>query len=199
MAQEKTAKDERLNWRLPVYVALGASIILLSLMVYSPYGDFFYVLLVAPIACLMCLVALIAYAIRRRPRQSISMLLTLVTFLGVSGILLMNKNGIRASLRWVLWSHRFKAELLAQPAPANGQLRHMEWEATGFAGVGNNTTYLVFDPRDSLLSTTPSPRKPRGIPCEVPVVRRLEKDWYSVEFYTNEIWDDCLWSSAGEH
>ena len=77
----------------------------------------------------------------------------------------------------------------AQPAPPNGQLRHIEWETTGFAGVANSTLYLVFDPTDS-LSVARSPGKFDGIPCEVPVVRRLERHWYAVLFYTDEAWGE---------
>lgn len=118
------------------------------------------------------------------------MLLTLIAFLSVSWALLRNEGTLRPSLRWLLWSHRFKAEVLAQPAPANGELRHMVWEATGFAGVANNTVYLVFDPTDSLAvaANSHSPGKFRGMPCEVLRVLRLESHWYSVVFYTDEEW-----------
>jgi hypothetical protein len=60
----------------------------------------------------------------------------------------------------------------------------MEWEATGFAGVANNTVYVVFDPTDSLLGAARNhtPGKFSGIPCEVRLVRRLESHWYSIQF-----------------
>jgi hypothetical protein len=118
------------------------------------------------------------------------MLLTLVAFLGASWVLLRNEGTLRPSIRWLLWSHRFKAEVLARPAPVNGELRHMEWEATGFAGVANNTDYLVFDPTDSLAmaAKSHSPGKFSGIPCEVLSVLKLESHWYSVAFYTDEEW-----------
>jgi hypothetical protein len=79
---------------------------------------------------------------------------------------------------------------MAQPAPTDGELRHMEWEATGFAGVANNTIYLVFDPTDSLAvaAKNHSPGKFSGIPCEVVRILRLENHWYSVAFYTDEEW-----------
>jgi hypothetical protein len=66
------------------------------------------------------------------------------------------------------------------------------WEATGFAGVANNTLYLVFDPTDALASAarTGSPGKFTGLPCEVLKVRRLERQWYSVMFYTDEAWGE---------
>lgn len=163
-----------------------------SLMVYSPYGNLLYILLIAPIVCVIGLIALIIAGLRKKRRQCRSLSLTLIAFLAVSGILHMNRDGLRASLRWLLSSHRLKAEVLAQPAPPKGQLKHMEWEATGFAGVANNTVYLVFDPTDSLsaASRSHSPGKFGGIPCEVPRVRRLERQWYSVWFYTDEVWGD---------
>jgi len=187
---EKAAEGGRLNWGLPLSVVVGASIVLLSLMVYSPYGHLLYTFLIAPILCLICLVLLVAAAIRKRPRQCLSLLLTLLTFLAASGALLMNKDALRSSLRWLLWSHRFKAEVLAQPAPVNGELRHMEWEVTGFAGVAVERVYLVFDPTDSLSAAarSHSPGKFSGVPCKVPLVRRLESHWYSVWFYTDEVW-----------
>jgi hypothetical protein len=79
---------------------------------------------------------------------------------------------------------------MAQLPPVNGELRHVEWEATGFAGVANSTTYLVFDPTDSLSVQHPSGGF-GGIPCRVALVRRLERQWYSVLFYTDEVWGDC--------
>src|SRR5208282_4103334 len=96
----------------------------------------------------------------------------------------MNRDAVRDSLRWQLWSRDFKTEVLAQPAPTNGELRHLEWEATGFASVANNTVYLVFDPTDTLSAATKSHSlgKFSGIPCEVLGVRRLESQWYSVAF-----------------
>jgi hypothetical protein len=175
---------------LPVLVAAGIGILQLFLMVYSPYGEVLYILLIAPILILFFVILPLVAAIRKRPRECLSLLLATVAFLGVSGALHINKDSLRASLRWLLWSHRFKAEVLAQPNPNDGGLRHVEWEATGFAGVANQTVYLVFDPADSLSEAARGhlPGKFKGIPCEVPTVRRLEKQWYSVWFYTDEEW-----------
>jgi hypothetical protein len=165
--------EDQLTWLLPSGVIVGASTLLISLIIYSPYGSLLYTFLIAPIICLICLLLILSAAIRKRLRRCLSMLLMLVVFLVASGVLLKNNNSIRASLRWLLWSKRFKAEVLAQPAPVNGELRHIEWEATGFAGVANNTVYVVFDPTDSLLAAN-SPGKFSGIPCKVRLVRRLE-------------------------
>lgn len=114
---EKRSESERFNWRLPFYVTVGATITLLSLMVYSADGRLLYVLLIAPIICLICLVLLISTAILRRPRECLSALLTLIAFVAASGVLLKNQSTLRPSIRWLLWSHHFKAAVLSQPKP----------------------------------------------------------------------------------
>jgi hypothetical protein len=185
---EQQAEQEQFNWRLPLYAAVGASIVLLSLFVYSPNGGLLYILLIALIICIACLILLVASAVRKRRRRCLSMLLTLVTFLFVSGLLLENAGSLRPWLRWLLWSHRFKAELLAQPTPANGELKHVEWGGWGGAPVGDWTAYVVFDPGDSLSAAAKSRSSGKfsGIPCSVDVVRRLEDHWYSVTMGMNE-------------
>lgn len=97
MVEEKSAEEKRLNWRLPLCVVVGACIVLLSLMVYSPDGDLLYILVIAPLVCLMCLVLLLAGVIRKRPRQCLSTLLTLIAFLAASGVLLKSESGRRTS------------------------------------------------------------------------------------------------------
>jgi hypothetical protein len=91
--------------------------------------------------------------------------------------------------RWMLWSHSYKAEVLAQPNSANEELKHIEWDGWGWAGM-DTTVYLVFDPTDALSQAASSrqPGKYSGIPCEVFLVRRLESRWYTVWFYTNYEW-----------
>lgn len=190
---ERTAQEERLNWRLPLFVVVGASIALLSMMVYSPYGDLLYILVIGPLICLGLLLAAI---IRKKPRQRLSILLALVAFLASSAALLKNEGTLRPSIRWQLWSHQYKAELLAQPTPAKSELKHVEWDGWGFVPSGNNVVYLVFDPTDSLAyaAKTHAPGRFNGVPCEVPLVRRLERQWYSVRFYTDEEWGQCSYS-----
>jgi hypothetical protein len=181
--------NSRFDWVPALRVVVGASIVFVSLMVYSAYAVFLYLPLLAPFS-LICLVILVVDVVRKRTRESLSMLLILVALLGTSWVLFRNEGTLRPSFRWLLRSHRFKAEVLAQPAPVNGELRHMEWEATGFAGVAYNTDYLVFDPTDSLAIAAKmrSAGKFSGIPCEVLGVLRLENHWYSVVFYTDEAW-----------
>lgn len=188
--QKPLTPEGEFSWRQPLFVALGTSVILLSMVVYSPYLDIIYLLLVGPIACFFCVGSLIAAAIRKDTRRCLSSLLTLVAFLLVSAAILMNEGAIRASFRWLALSRQFKSAVWAQPVPSNGELRHMVWEETGFAGVANNTVYLAFDPSDA-LSAAHLPGKVAGIPCPVFRALRLEHHWYSVWFYTDETWSEC--------
>jgi hypothetical protein len=131
--------------------------------------------------------------IRKRPRRSLSIFLTLVSFLAVSAALLKSEGTLRPWLRWLLWSGRFKAEVLAQTTPANGEFKHIEWDGWGGAPVGDWTAYVVFDPTDSLSAAANSRLhgKFSGIPCSVDQVRQLESRWYSVTLGMNEWWDRC--------
>jgi hypothetical protein len=91
--------------------------------------------------------------------------------------------------RWLVWSRSYKAEVLRQPNSANEELKHTEWDGWGWAGM-DTTVYLVFDPTDLLsrAATSHQPGKYNGLPCEVFLVRRLERHWYTVQFYTDEWW-----------
>jgi hypothetical protein len=181
------------NWHLPMYAAVGAGSLLLFLFIYSQQGSLLYLLLIAPMVCLVCFVFLAAAVIRKRPRRSLSIFLTLVSFLAVSAALLKSEGTLRPWLRWLLWSGRFKAEVLAQTTPANGEFKHIEWDGWGGAPVGDWTAYVVFDPTDSLSAAANSRLhgKFSGIPCSVDQVRQLESRWYSVTLGMNEWWDRC--------
>jgi hypothetical protein len=97
-------------------------------------------------------------------------------------------------VRWLVRSRSYKTEVLAQPNSANEELKHIEWDGWGWAGM-DTTVYLVFDPTDSLsqAASNHQPGKYSGIPCKVFLVRRLESHWYTVWFYTNYEWGrpDC--------
>jgi hypothetical protein len=86
----------------------------------------------------------------------------------------------------------YKAQVLAQPP--SEELKHADWDGSGFAGA-DTTVFLVFDPTDSLAAATGAlpPIKARGLPCEVVRIRRLDRRWYTVLFYTDTYWGqgDC--------
>ena len=96
---------------------------------------------------------------------------------------------VRTATRWFAISDRFKAQVLAQPSSAAGELKHIEWDGWGWAGQ-DTTVYLVYDPTDSLSAAARNrrPGKFDGLPCEVASVSHLETHWYTVQFYTNEFW-----------
>jgi hypothetical protein len=160
--------------------------------VYTPYAEFPLVLVVMPLVSVTLLVLLLVAIIRKRKHLQASAALALVAVIATSLAVLKFQEPIRESLRWLLWSNRFKTELLLAPPPRQGELKHIEWQATGFAGVANDTIYLVFDPTDTLASAARigSPGRYASLPCEVLKVRRLEEHWYSVRFYTDEAWGE---------
>ncbi|MDR3793276.1 MAG: hypothetical protein P4L03_07840 [Terracidiphilus sp.] len=110
-------------------------------------------------------------------------------FWGISILLFRSTDTLRPTLRWMLWSKQYRAQLRAQPAPDKGELPNVEWDGWGWAGMDTDV-YLVFDEKDTLreaLKTHQSGKSP-GIPCDVARVQRLEKSWYSVTFYTGSYW-----------
>jgi hypothetical protein len=193
MNEQSAQQRDEFNWRLPIYSVGCASLLLLVLFLIDADAPFLYILFLCPIACLVWGTLLIASAVRKQARQSLSVLLTLTLFLVVSYALIKNEGTIRPALRWLLFSRQFKTQVLAQPLPANGELKHVEWDGWGGAPVGDWTAYIVFDPTDSLSPSAAnnSSGRVRGIPCNVDEVHRLENHWYSVTLSMNEFWDRC--------
>jgi hypothetical protein len=184
---------DRILWWLPVSVVLGASLLLLPLMMWDADAPLLYVLLIFPVVCFIGFLWLLAAAIRKKPWQSLSVLLALVGLVAVSWSLGRNEDTLRPFLRWLLRSRQYKAELMSQPEPARGELKHFVWDTSGFVFSGFNVTYLVFDPSDLLADAArrKAPGRVDGIPCKVFRVSRLEKQWYAVRFYTEQDWNNC--------
>lgn len=193
----ESAPPDRLIWWLPLAAVITAGGVLLVLMVNGPNDPVLFIVLIAPIVCFIGLLCLLVAAIWKRPRLCLSLSLALVGFVAISWSLERNEETLRPLIRWHLWSRQYKAELMTQPDPTNGDLKHMEWDAWGFVPSGFTVTYLVFDPSDSLATAAKARSQGRftGIPCVVPRVFRLENQWYGVRFYTDEDWQNC---PAGE-
>jgi hypothetical protein len=100
-----------------------------------------------------------------------------------------NSYVFRTAAKWTLASGSYKSKVLAEAAPSRGGFKHIQWDGWGWAGQ-DTTVYLVFDPENTLSTAAQRhrPGKFSGVPCEVPVVNRLESQWYTVQFYTNEFW-----------
>jgi len=180
------------SWRLPLYGALVALLILVPIDLSQTDTAFFLnMFAVAPVLLLLT-VSLLIYAAIRRSRRALSLLATLAVVWTVSVSLTVSGQAIRNAGRWLIWSHEYKRQVLAQPASASGEFKHIEWDGWGFAG-SDTVEYLVLDPADSLstLTRSHSAGKLGGIPCEVSRVRRLESHYYRVLFYTETDWTHC--------
>src|SRR5689334_16224282 len=125
-----------------------------------------------------------------RKRVAVTIGIALFVFLMSASIILHPMFGYPAPIkyaRWLIRSHHYKAKVLAEPSPANGELKHIEWDGWGWGGM-DTTVYLVFDPTDSLSRASGHSGKYAGLPCEVALVKRLEDKWYTVQFYTDQDW-----------
>ena len=182
-------KGNRFNWWLPLFAAVGTFVVFVAVATWTS-DAFFYVLLVVPLVSLVLGGSSVIAAIAKKRRSSLAILSMLVSYWAISAVLVMNYSAIRTSVKWLIWSHEYKSEVLAQQASSNGELKHIKWDGWGFPGAGDTTVYLVFDPTDALSAAARShrPGKFGGLPCEVPLVRRLESHWYAVQFYTDEWW-----------
>lgn len=188
---ETASTPNRIKWQFPLFAACGAALPLLCIDIISDsdFSNFLYVLTIVPISSLILLILTSFKKGRRRAFFS-----ALVVYVAISFLLVGNSYEIGTTVRWLLHSNRYKAAVLALPKPANGELRHLEWDGWGFASVANTVVYLVYDPMDSLSAAARSgaPAKVSGIPCGVPSIRRLQSQWYSVMSYTDADWDSCI-------
>lgn len=148
----------------------------------------FYVLVTIPSVCLLLLIT----SHNNQGGRRAAALSALAIFMLFTGVLFTHFLDTRDAVRWFFCGPFLKADVLAQPDTSPTTLKHIEWEGWGFAG-NDTTVYLVFDPNDALASSadTRASGKFGSLPCEVYRVRRRDKDWYTVQFYTNTAWDDC--------
>lgn len=197
----ESVHKRRLDWRLPLYSTV-AELFVLIFITFCPFdlAAFVSLLVVAPLLLIFSLVLVVLLsraAVGYGRHQLLPILVTLAILWVVPTALLLYGGGhlrnIRDTTRWLLWSYRYKQDVLREPASPGGELKHIEWDGWGFPGAGDTTVYLVFDPKDSLAVAAKGehPGKFNGIPCEVPFVHRLESQWYTVLFYTDQIWNRC--------
>jgi hypothetical protein len=128
-----------------------------------------------------------------RAKRRIQLFVFLAIALCLAWFLARNFMVVRTSIRWLLESGQYKAAVLALPEPTDGTMKHVEWDAWGFAGVGDTVIYLVFNPSDSLRNASRNKLagKFNGIPCSVRKISQMDKHWYTVFFYTDEDWKHC--------
>ena len=175
-------------WRLFWFVTLPVFVASFALAVCQPdTADLLYLFVAGPLLLVLS-GALLVYVVKGKNRR-ISMLTLAIAWLVILPFFVYHRQ-IRTEVRWSLWSHQYKTALLAKQTSSEAELKHMEWDGWGWAGM-DTTVYLVFDPTNSLASAASRhlDGKFAGIPCEVSEVSRLESQWYAVMFYTNQDWD----------
>jgi hypothetical protein len=187
------AEHRRFDVRKPL---IAATVALLASLLVTIYGtdaaSFFYSAAVAVLGS-VALLGWIAVRAVFRKRQHVFMVLAIFgAYVVVTAVFFIANGQLRPFLRWSLWSHRYKSEVLAAPA-TGGEFKHLEWDGDGWGSgpTGDWMGYLVYDPSDSLSRATKNngAREYTGIPCKVILVRRLEKQWYSVVLDMNQFWD----------
>lgn len=200
--EETTIEAGGFSWRVPLCVSIFGLVVFVAMAIY-PADTFFFlsVFVVAPTLLVLTISSLIYAVIRRRHLRTMLATLAVLWAIAVSFFIYDSHHPfeIRETARWIGSSREFKQEVLAQPASANGDLKHIEWDASGFAGLANNTAYLVFDPADTLSAAAKGHQSAKfnGVLCDVRAIRRLESHWYAVLFYTDQFWDHCNSPSSG--
>jgi hypothetical protein len=184
----------RSNWRLRLCTALAGLVLFVGIEICPADVALLLYIFAVAILLLGSIVLLVCAAIGKNRRRYLQQLSTLTILLGIAvGAFIFGRMypfATRCEARWLISSQNYKALVLAQPSPPNNELKHIEWDSSGFAGIANNTVFLVFDPEDTLSTAAESgqPGKIKGIACDVRSVRRLESHWYAVLFYTDEYW-----------
>lgn len=192
-----TSQPTPLNWRVVLWTAVVALAVSVAIAVRQADTALFANLFFVGPALIIASIFLVVYVAfgRGRERRS-TLLLALAAVWAVALLCFVYQPRLRTTARWLAWSGQYKNEVLAQQT-TEGDLKHVEWDAWGFMGM-DTTVYLVFDPTDSLSSAASTHRSGKfaGIPCKVPKVSRLAKQWYAVTFYTNQNWGHCNQSDA---
>jgi len=175
------------NWKLPLCAAVAPFVVFVPAVIYNSlllYG-FVSTLILSPVSAFF-----VNAAFGKKRRRCLSLLAVLVLYSATSVGLIVCDLRNPYTIRWWALSRSYKARVLAQPASANGDLKHIEWDGWGWAGT-DVTVYLVFDPADSLSKTADGNKYGRfsGIPCDVVAVRRFESHWYTVQLSANEFWE----------
>jgi hypothetical protein len=191
---EDANHQERNNWWLLLYAAIAALGPFLAVIVRETFDIevILYAFVGVPLISLIFALVLLARWFARKRKPGRVYLLIFPVYWAISAILFLNQNDIRLQTRWLLHSSKLKASVQSEPAPPTGELRHAEFDSWGLAGMGT-IEYLIFDPTDSLEAAvaTRSDGKFPGIPCKVPMIRRMESHWYVAMYYTNAGWSDC--------
>ena len=167
----------------------GFVVFLPLLFTSSDISGLLYFLVAVPITSIV----LGILTVQKRGRGRLTAIAALLSYWLISALIFMHFSEVRDAGRWLFQAKTYKASVLAQPVPPNGEFRHVEWEGWGFAGSGDTVVYVVVDPSDSLAEPAKNHLrgKFKGISCAAYRFNRLEKHWYTVAFYTDTSWGHC--------
>jgi Transposase len=119
------------NGRLAGCLILSLLLTTLSLAFAEADASILLCVLIALFSAAMLLVRAVLNTGRRR----VATVLALAVYGLVQTLLQMHYMLTRDPVRWAVLSGVYRARVLAQPVPANGQFRHVEWDGWGFAGA----------------------------------------------------------------
>jgi hypothetical protein len=113
--------------------------------------------------------------------------IALVVVLGVTFAMSCSATRLRPWARWLIFSNTYKSQVLAQTITSQNDLRFVQWDGWGWAGMETNV-YLIYDPSDKLkVRTNRVPgKKSVEITEKSQFIQRLEHNWYSATLYTDE-------------
>jgi hypothetical protein len=125
----------------------------------------------APLAETSCMGALwmVEQVGCNRHKRRLSLYVVLAAIIGISAALVWNYSAIRTSARWLVWSRSYQSKVLAQPASANGDLKHIEWDGLWRPAAINQARSAAYPARSLLYVGL----RATGTPSS---------------FYTNEFW-----------
>jgi hypothetical protein len=181
---QQTADSHMFTRRMAVCIVVSLILIVLSLTFASSA--------LGAVLCfgiaLVSAVSLFAFGVAKKGRQRLAALFVVMAYIFAAMLLKSNYSLVRDHVKWLFLSGVYKTKVLAQPP--SEELKHAEWDSWGFAGVADTAAFLVFDPTESLAGAagTLPPIKSRALPCDVVRVRRLDRQWYAVLFYTDTYW-----------
>lgn len=188
----------RLRWKaLAVTAAASMAVYTPIIALDSDTGSILYweALL---LAFLGCFAIAFTFTITGKRRDAITLLGVAFVCTVVSISLFWNHYALRTTYRWAFHASAYKRRLFARhDSDPNGMI-YMDWDGWGMAG-SDTEAYLVHDPTDRLRFSSRGRYglRAQGLACEVWKIRRLEKEWYSVVFFTNEGWGACTQASTG--
>src|SRR5262249_28465564 len=129
--EHRKTKD-RFNWRLVLFgTSVTLSLCVLDALLES--DGLLYLILIVPLATLVFIPISVIVAFSKRPLSLLSIMSTLAIFWILSFTFLKNHFVVRNIARWALRAGHYKAEVMAQPDPKVGELKHIEWDGWGFA------------------------------------------------------------------